>query len=94
MDYRPYRRSDMPQKSKADHKRLLRVEVQFRTISMDWWASLEHKIRYKKGLQESDHVDQELFECAKMSAELDKPYGKIAAICGRPIRISSRRYKQ
>lgn len=61
----------MPQKSKADHKRLMRVEVQFRTISMDWWASLEHKIRYKKGLQESDHVDQELFECAKMSAELD-----------------------
>ena len=50
----------MPQKSNADHKRLMRVEVQFRTISMDWWASLEHKIRYKKGLQESDHVDQEL----------------------------------
>lgn len=47
----------MPQKSNADHKRLMRVEVQFRTISMDWWASLEHKIRYKKGLQESDHVD-------------------------------------
>lgn len=61
----------MPQKIKADHKRLMRVGVQFRTISMDWWASLEHKIRYKKGLQESDHVDQELFECAKMSAELD-----------------------
>ena len=28
----------MPQKSNADHKRLMRVEVQFRTISMDWWA--------------------------------------------------------
>lgn len=34
--------------SNADHKRLMRVEVQFRTISMDWWASLEHKIRYKR----------------------------------------------
>ena len=33
-----------------DQKRLMRVEVQFRTISMDWWASLEHKIRYKKNL--------------------------------------------
>ena len=77
-----------------DHKRLMRVEVQFRTISMDWWASLEHRIRYKKGLQESDHVDQELFECAQMSAELGQPYGKIAAFCGRPIRINSRRYKQ
>ena len=35
-----------------DQKRMMRVEVQFRTISMDWWASLEHKIRYKKDLPE------------------------------------------
>lgn len=65
-----------------DHKRLMRVEVQFRTISMDWWASLEHKIRYKKGLQESDHVDQELFECAKMSAELDSRMEKLQHFVG------------
>lgn len=82
MDYRTYRRSDMPQKSNADHKRLMRVEVQFRTISMDWWASLEHKIRYKKGLQESDHVDQELFECAKMSAGLDSRMEKLQQFVG------------
>ena len=31
-----------------DEKKLMRVEVQFRTIAMDWWASLEHQIRYKK----------------------------------------------
>lgn len=67
---------------KADHKRLMRVGVQFRTISMDWWASLEHKIRYKKGLQESDHVDQELFECAKMSAELDSRMEKLQQFVG------------
>lgn len=65
-----------------DHKRLMRVGVQFRTISMDWWASLEHKIRYKKGLQESDHVDQELFECAKMSAELDSRMEKLQQFVG------------
>ena len=65
-----------------DHKRLMRVEMQFRTISMDWWASLEHKIRYKKGLQESDHVDQELFECAKMSAELDSRMEKLQQFVG------------
>ncbi len=65
-----------------DHKRRMRVEVQFRTISMDWWASLEHKIRYKKGLQESDHVDQELFECAKMSAELDSRMEKLQQFVG------------
>ena len=65
-----------------DHKRLMRVEVQFRTISMDWWASLEHKIRYKKGLQESDHVNQELFECAQMSAELDSRMEKLQHFVG------------
>ena len=65
-----------------DHKRMMRVEVQFRTISMDWWASLEHKIRYKKGLQESDHVDQELFECAQMSAELDSRMEKLQHFVG------------
>lgn len=31
-----------------DEKKMMKVEVQLRTISMDWWASLEHKIRYKK----------------------------------------------
>ena len=65
-----------------DQKRFMKVEVQFRTISMDWWASLEHKIRYKKGLQESDHVDQELFECAKMSAELDSRMEKLQQFVG------------
>lgn len=65
-----------------DHKRLMKVEVQFRTISMDWWASLEHKIRYKKELQESDHVNRELFECARMSAELDGRMEKLQHYVG------------
>ena len=43
-----------------DQKRLMKVEVQFRTISMDWWASLEHKIRYKKNLPEMEYVEREL----------------------------------
>ena len=37
-----------------DEKRMMKVEVQFRTISMDFWASLEHKIRYKKELPVSN----------------------------------------
>ena len=60
-----------------DEKRLMRAEVQFRTISMDWWASLEHKIRYKKDLPELDHVNRELFECAQMSAQLDARMEKL-----------------
>ena len=55
-----------------DSKRMMKVEVQFRTISMDWWASLEHKIRYKKSLILSEEIDQELLNCAEVSAELDR----------------------
>ena len=55
-----------------DSKRMMKVEVQFRTISMDWWASLEHKIRYKKSLILSEEIDQELLDCAEISAELDR----------------------
>lgn len=56
----------------SEHKRNMKVEVQFRTISMDWWASLEHKIRYKKNIDDSEAVFNELLECANISAELDK----------------------
>ena len=57
-----------------NRKKLMKVEVQFRTISMDWWASLEHKIHYKKDLGEANqtHIEQELKECAEISAALDK----------------------
>ncbi|EGS30456.1 RelA/SpoT domain protein [Peptoniphilus sp. oral taxon 375 str. F0436] len=50
---------------------MMKVEIQFRTISMDCWASLEHKIRYKKGLPQSDFIEEELVECAKMSSIID-----------------------
>lgn len=54
-----------------DSKRMMKVEVQFRTISMDWWASTEHKIRYKKDLQNDSVINSELAECARIAAELD-----------------------
>lgn len=54
-----------------DEKRHMRVEVQFRTIAMDWWASLEHQIRYKKDVTvTSDHV-KELRDCAEQATLLD-----------------------
>ena len=52
-------------------KKMMKVEVQFRTLSMDWWASLEHKIRYKKNVTITPEIENELFECARMAAELD-----------------------
>ena len=57
--------------------RLMKVEVQLRTISMDWWASLEHKIRYKKNLADDARVARELQECAEMGTELDRRMEKI-----------------
>ena len=53
-----------------DHKRLMKVEVQLRTIAMDFWASLEHRIYYKKG-KNSAKLRQDLKECAEVSAALD-----------------------
>jgi len=57
-----------------DGKRWMKVEVQMRTIAMDFWASLEHKLRYKKGLPEPLllELSSELTECAVISASLDE----------------------
>ncbi|MBQ9262892.1 MAG: GTP pyrophosphokinase family protein [Clostridia bacterium] len=55
-----------------DQKKLMKVEVQFRTISMDWWASLEHKIRYKKDVIITPEIAKELRECAEISDVLDR----------------------
>lgn len=54
-------------------KRLVKVEVQLRTISMNFWASLEHQLRYKKGLAEADAaaVAEELVDLAEVAANLD-----------------------
>lgn len=60
-----------------DEKKPMRVEVQFRTISMDWWASLEHKLRYKKDVFVSKEVTEELRECAEAAAVLDSRMEQI-----------------
>ena len=59
-----------------DQKKQMRVEVQFRTMAMDWWASLEHKLRYKKPAA-PEEVNSELKECAEISADLDKRLEKL-----------------
>jgi putative GTP pyrophosphokinase len=38
---------------------------------MDFWASLEHQLRYKKDGEFTEEIAQELYECAKLSADLD-----------------------
>uniref|UniRef100_UPI004057B926 GTP pyrophosphokinase n=1 Tax=Acetatifactor sp. TaxID=1872090 RepID=UPI004057B926 len=57
-----------------NEKRPMKVEVQLRTIAMDFWASLEHKLRYKKNIpdKEAEILARELVECAETSAALDR----------------------
>ena len=55
----------------ANEKKLMKVEIQLRTISMDSWASLEHQLRYKKKIEFTDEMADEMLYCAQLSAELD-----------------------
>lgn len=62
-----------------NEKKMVNVEVQFRTIDMDFWASLDHKMRYKKELsdEEVEILQEELYDCAKQSAALDERMQRI-----------------
>ena len=57
-----------------DEKKNMRVEVQLRTIAMDFWASLDHKLSYNKEIPagEANILKRELLECAQASSELDR----------------------
>ncbi len=48
-----------------------KVEIQIRTIAMDFWASLEHKIYYKFEGNAPDYISEDLRECAEIVADLD-----------------------
>lgn len=58
-------------------KQYLPVEVQIRTIAMDFWASLEHRIRYKVEFQVPEDLNQELFDAAQRIAEVDEDMQRI-----------------
>ncbi len=55
-----------------ENKKLVPVEVQIRTIAMDFWASLEHQIRYKRNIPEQEKINAELKECADVISEIDQ----------------------
>lgn len=61
--------------------RYMKAEVQFRTIAMDFWASLEHQLRYKPSADITPEISEELRQCAERIAETDiqmqKIYGQI-----------------
>ena len=61
----------------ADEKKMMKVEIQLRTIAMDFWASLEHQLKYKKHLEGAEHITEELYQCAEISAKLDMKMDEI-----------------
>ena len=61
----------------AQDKRPMKVEIQLRTIAMDCWASLEHKLKYKKNFEFTQDIHDELYECAVLSAQLDAKMGLL-----------------
>lgn len=66
----------------CNEKKFVRVEVQLRTIAMELWANLEHRMRYKKELDDdlTAESDGELLECAEISALLDNKMQNIRNI--------------
>ena len=48
-----------------------KVEIQIRTVAMDFWASLEHKINYKFEGNVPQYIKEELVECAHMISDVD-----------------------
>ncbi|WHY89016.1 GTP pyrophosphokinase family protein [Neobacillus novalis] len=61
----------------SDREELTYVEVQIRTIAMDFWASLEHKIYYKYNKEVPDRMIAELKDAAVIAAELDRKMERL-----------------
>lgn len=64
-----------------------KVEIQIRTIAMDFWASLEHKIRYKKNIPEDKalYLQNEMLECAEISADLDRRMQNVRDVISKNV---------
>ena len=58
-------------------KTFVKVEVQFRTIAMDFWASVDHKLRYKKNVTNEEEIMEKLRICADSITAIDEEMQKI-----------------
>ncbi|QGG52474.1 GTP pyrophosphokinase [Lysinibacillus pakistanensis] len=61
----------------SDHMEKVYTEIQIRTIAMDFWASLEHKIYYKYNKEVPERIRIELKEAALQAAELDRKMERL-----------------
>ena len=56
----------------SDKKKNVKVEVQIRTIAMDFWATLEHQMKYKKEIKDGEKIIEELRQCAIVINKIDE----------------------
>lgn len=61
----------------SNEKLFMKVEVQFRTIAMDFWASLEYKLKYKKNIEDAEEIVTQLKVCADSIEALDNKMQEI-----------------
>lgn len=61
----------------SDRTENMAVEVQIRTIAMDFWASLEHQLKYKQEVPNQKEIVQQLSECAEQIASVDKKMWRV-----------------
>ncbi|HHW95094.1 MAG TPA: GTP pyrophosphokinase family protein [Mogibacterium sp.] len=61
----------------VNRKKIVPVELQFRSVAMDTWASLEHELRYKNKGELSEDILKELKECAQALDDVDKRMMKV-----------------
>lgn len=62
----------------SDHKCEVPVEIQLRTIAMEFWASLEHQLRYKKNRKFTEEMQEQLRECAEIVNQADEHMQELA----------------
>lgn len=61
----------------VNRKAMVPLEIQFRSIAMDTWASLEHELRYKNKGVLSEEIQDQLADCARQLAEIDENMSHI-----------------
>lgn len=64
----------------------MRAEIQIRTIGMDFWATLEHQLRYKKGIEQMEGyetIGNALYDCAQTVTHMDSEMQKIKNMIGQ-----------
>lgn len=68
----------------------IRLELQLRTAAMDYWANLDHQLRYKRGQKQATLINEELQQCAELISQLDQKMLDIRKKIDKTYRTSQR----